>query len=466
MAKPKITYLIVFAVFTMALNVALYTWNQSLKESEVPYLVNNPVDRVAFDGQGQVWVYGGGKLSVYKDGVLIQDFTKKDTPALGGIFFELAVDNKGRALIVKQEETLVLGVTIDLAVFDGTKWSTLLPISPAEGALRINAIAIDMEGRAWIGTENHGLYIIESENWKNYTVANSGLLSNIVECIVFDNKGRAWIGTRVGGLNIFDGKIWQSFTTKNSPLLGEVRAIAFDQQGRAWIASLMFDGGINMFDGENWASYPRDEGFSEIAVDGQGRVWAKILATDGIVIFDGKIQKYYFDPFFYDNSLGKLTTDGNGNIWIPNENGVVIIPPNSLQPISYAANILRIVITTNGLIYLTFLLSIVGLCVVLNVWRNIGFSLLGFPIYLGWIILFNSDLSPYHYYLFKQFNPYFFINPGVIGTIAGIVGGYLDILHERSGRPKRIRSGLTGFVIGSGLSFCFLLFIAIAFGPH
>lgn len=457
MTKPKKIFLIVFALFTVALNIALFNWNQSLRASEVPYLVNTPVYRVAFDGQEQIWVYGSGKLSVYKDGAPIQIFTKKDSPALGGNLWELEVDNKGRTWVATQGYER----TVDLAVFNGTKWSTVFPISGSvnsERALGIYALAMDTQGRAWVGVEEQGLYIIDGDIWKNYTADNSDLLSNNVESIVFDKQGRAWIGTRGGGLNIFDGEVWQAFTNKNSPLLGVlVGTIAFDHQGQAWITSTgPSNGGINIFDGETWTSYPGDGDFLDIDVDGQGRVWAMKGFDQGIVVFDGNTKKYYFDPFHLSVGQigGMLATDEDGNIWIPTDNGVVIISPDSPQPISYAAGILSIVITTNGLIYLTALLTVVWLCVALNTWRSIGFSLLGFPIYLGWIILNNRELS---YFNFSLFNTYLFINPGIVGTIAGILGGCIDILLARSGRTKRTRWGLIGFVIGSGLSFCYMV---------
>ncbi|MBI5945461.1 MAG: hypothetical protein HY864_13925 [Chloroflexi bacterium] len=457
MTKPKKIFLFVFALFAVALNISLYIWNQSLKASEIPYLVNTHVDRIAFDGRGQVWVYGDGKLSVYKDGALVQVFTKKDSPALGGNLWELEVDNKGRTWVATQGYER----TVDLAVFNGTKWSTVFPLSDSvnsERALGIYALAIDAQGRAWVGVEEQGLYIINGDIWKHYTADNSDLLSNTVDTIVFDNQGRAWLGTQGGGLNIFDGEVWQTFTNKNSPLLGVlVGAIAFDHQGQAWIASTgQASGGINIFDGETWVSYPGDGDFLDIDIDGRGRVWAMRGFDQGIVVFDGKTKKYFFDPFHLSVGQigGMLTADENGNIWIPTENGVVIILPDSPQPISFAASILSIIVTTNGLIYLTTLLMVIWLCVAVNVWRSIGFSLLGLPIYLGWIIMHNQRLSQFD---FSLFNTYFFINPGVVGTIAGIIGGCLDIFLAKRGSDKRTRWGLVGLVIGSGLSFCFMV---------
>lgn len=461
MTKPKKIFLIIFVPFIAVLNIALFVWNQSLKASEVSYLANTFVERVAFDKQGRVWVYGGRKLSAYKDGVPIQVFTATDTPALGIDVLEMELDNKGRVWIVSKSTE----DKVDLAVFDGTKWLVVGTFSAPLGEHPgIKSIAIDAQGRTWIGTATQGLYVIDGKNQDNYTSHNSGLLGDTVTCISFDNQGRTWIGTwgkitRVG-LNIFDGRDWRSFTAKDSPQFDlRIDAIAFDLKGRAWVASK----GLYVFDGENWAKIPgNDRSFLDIEVDGQGRVWAMKAFDQGTVVFDGSARKYYFDlfhPSLGEFAGGMLATDEDGNIWIPTKNGVVIVPPDSPQPISYAAGILSIVITTNGLIYLTALLTVVWLCVALNAWRSIGFSLLGFPIYLAWIILNNRGLSQFDYSLFRT---YFSINPGIIGTIAGVIGGCLDILLAKSGSARRIRWGLVGLAISSGLSFCYMVVANLA----
>lgn len=490
MTNRKKTFLIVFALFSVALNISLYIWNQSLKGSEVSYLLNTPVDRVAFDGQGQVWLqengknlsiymggaYGGGKLSVYKDGKLIQIFTEEDSSALGGKIGGLEIDNKGQVWIGVQGNER----TADLTVFDGKKWQTILPVPGSTTKKRqfnhfdvrdpgVYAIAIDGRGRAWVGVEEEGLYIIDGTILKNYTTSNSDLVDNNVNCIVFDNQGRAWIGTRDGGLNIFDGEVWQTFTEENSPLANDrVYTIAFDQHGRALIASYST---LQVFDGDNWKEIPNTFRVSDLAVDRLGRVW--VNSNEGIDVLDGEIRKFFFDPFNYakfadyiKNNVkrvtywgsyffGKLAVDGDGNIWIPTKRGVVIITSDSPQPISYTAGILSIFSTKNNLIYLTLLLLIVWLCITLNAWRSIGFSLLGFPIYLFQIINSN-DLSYINYWLFNRE-----IYPGVTVTIAGIIGGGIDILLERSRGTKRTWWGLAGIIIGLSIGLCLLFLSSI-----
>ena len=67
---------------------------------------------------------------------------------------------------------------------------------------------------------------------------------------------------------------------------------------------------------------------------------------------------------------------------------------------------------------------------------------------------------------FDLYTPHALINPGIIGAIAGSIGGCIDILLARSGRFKPTWWGLIGFVLGSGFGFFYgpILLVLIMFG--
>jgi len=478
MTQTKKRFLIIFALIIIGLYVAqnVYNWNQHIEAEEVAYLKDMQVENLTFDGQGRLWVYGAGELKVYENGISVQVFTKKDTPVLGGELGAFAVDNRGHAWIAPRGDGAGLVVfdgriwSTSLAFFDGTKWSTLPPFNSYgynnnTSYGNVTTIAIDTQRRVWVGVYSNGLYVNEGDIWKNYSAENSGLNSNYVSDIVFDNQGRAWIATEEG-VNIFDGKVWQTFNTENSLIIGnDIQTIAFDKQARAWIGTgdgISRQRGMSVFDGENWTSYEHGgwyNGVSKIVVDGQGRAWVK---SKGIEVFDRELREYYYFDINHLDAY-QIATDGDGNTWLSTDNGVVIITPASPQPISYFAGVLYLFIKSGGLIYLTILLLVMWFCVALNAWRSIGFSLIGFPIYLVHIyFLLDSgflDLSPTTLRYFHSF--FLFENPGTIGTIAGLIGGFADTLIARSGKTKSTRWGLIGLVIGSGLSFCYLVFMLV-----
>ena len=94
-----------------------------------------------------------------------------------------------------------------------------LNYATTEIGLPINAytrsIAVDDEGRIWIGTANHGIAMYDGKTWTRYTVANSDLIDDRVERVVSIGAG-IWIATK-GGVSVLNPATdtWD-FYTKSS----------------------------------------------------------------------------------------------------------------------------------------------------------------------------------------------------------------------------------------------------------
>jgi len=287
---------------------------------------------------------------------------------------------------------------------------------------------------------------------------NSGLPGYTVSDITFDNKGRAWITTGKGEVNTFDGSDWNAYTP---PLTSyTAKLITFDKQNRVWIST---EKEISVFDGKDWVSYSTnavDLGSSRsgkivsIVFDSQERVWVNRTR-----VFDGKTWNYFFDP--YHLGVYDTTVDNVGNIWISTDEGVVIIRPDSPQPVQYTIGVISLAIAKGALAYFTLLLLIVWISVAYNTWRNIGFGLLGLPVYFIFLIMLPSiyGSSIYENYYDGSFgmDNIFILNPAVFGTIGGIIGGLAEIFIKRHGSTSTKKWGLIGFVVGIILSFCVIV---------
>jgi len=82
-------------------------------------------------------------------------------------------------------------------------------------SLPITCVTVDSGNRKWIGTENDGVYVLNSENnmiLYNFNVTNSPLLSNHIYSIAMDNiGGKVYIGTNKGILS-YEGNAIQGST--------------------------------------------------------------------------------------------------------------------------------------------------------------------------------------------------------------------------------------------------------------
>lgn len=77
------------------------------------------------------------------------------------------------------------------------------------------SIAVDDQGRIWIGTASHGIAMYDGTTWTRYTVANSDLIDDRVERVVSIGSG-IWVAT-LGGVSVLNPETdtWD-FYTKSS----------------------------------------------------------------------------------------------------------------------------------------------------------------------------------------------------------------------------------------------------------
>jgi hypothetical protein len=99
-------------------------------------------------------------------------------------------------------------------MFDGLTWT----LFPNNSFITPEALAVDAEGRVWVGTLSQGIYLFNPDgSWTIYDRENSALSSNDVRAIVIDGQGRVWIGT-AWGVDIIDGDDWHSYRMSNAAL--------------------------------------------------------------------------------------------------------------------------------------------------------------------------------------------------------------------------------------------------------
>ena len=220
----------------------------------------------------------------------------------------------------------------------------------------VSALAIDAEGRVWVGTgdlydySGRGLSVFDVAHgtWQTYTYPT--LPSNQITDLAFDAAGDTiWAATapfivppgeRVGGgVSAFDGSAWITYTTKSSELVawedpppldtrGDVRSIAVDGAGVAWIGAWTYEDGpapiepfdavVNRFDGGDWRSYIlSDEGnISAIAVEGGDRVWVGTILA-GAKVLEGETFRSYTtaNSELVSDRVQAIAIDGAGGTW-------------------------------------------------------------------------------------------------------------------------------------------------------
>lgn len=136
---------------------------------------------------------------------------------------------------------------------------------------RINAIAVDGGNRKWFGTQENGLYLIDSDNTTqllHFTTENSPLPSNNIQSIaIFPTTGEVFIGTDAGIVS------YQSDATEGGEqFASDVHAfpnpVGSDYTGPITIKGLMRESDIKI-------------------VDAGGRLVRQGVSTGGMYTWDG-----------------------------------------------------------------------------------------------------------------------------------------------------------------------------------
>ncbi|MDQ3021248.1 MAG: hypothetical protein M3R36_11875 [Bacteroidota bacterium] len=209
------------------------------------------------------------------------------------------------------------------------EWERFLPTNTGLPGDYVYAVAIDSDGKKWIGAEDPvwdegGVAVFDDEKWKVYNQFNSGLPNYYVSEIAIEKNGTKWISVSGYGVASYDGTNWTVYNTSNSPIpSNRISSIQFDRFGNKWFgltSNNLNIGGLAKFDGTNWTIYNRDNSglpgnlIGALAVDSLNNIWASVQ-YEGVVKFDGTNWTVHSNVASFDPAPF-IAVDANNVIWV------------------------------------------------------------------------------------------------------------------------------------------------------
>lgn len=286
--------------------------------------IDYQIQEITGDGQGRLFIRGGGVLSSYdidtetfdtiserevsaiwfNDGLLYAGCDNTVCICSDGIFrtiIELPDKDAVVSVIGTDGEELLVGtINHGLYIFDKDK-----NISRPIRSGRVAAIYQDKDAKWWIGTYEDGIYIIEDGEISNirHNGTEEGPSSNFVRCFTEDREGNMWIGT-FNGVNVYDrdeGSFTCYYDRNSRTGTSSVWSLLCDSQGSMWVGT--YADGIYRYNPEqdrflHWKREPEGGLGSSVinvfAQDDEGGLW---IGTDGgglnrMDLIDGSIRKY------------------------------------------------------------------------------------------------------------------------------------------------------------------------------
>ncbi|MBY0527384.1 MAG: hypothetical protein K2R98_28570 [Gemmataceae bacterium] len=161
----------------------------------------------------------------------------------------------------------------------GPKWEALN--NKATGNF-IVALAQDLQGNVWVGTEDKGVFryepkASEGKQWTQFT-RKDGLGDDNAYAIAVDKLGRVWVGTLNHGVSVWSGANWKNYDVLDGPIGERIFAIATcPTDGDVWMAT---SAGLtrHSLEKETWTHFTRADGLPEdqasaLAFDAQGNLY-------------------------------------------------------------------------------------------------------------------------------------------------------------------------------------------------
>lgn len=325
------------------------TVNEGLSHSDAMAVIQ--------DKQGYIWIGTNKGMDRY-DGTHIKNysFDVEQTSSISG--------NRIRTLHINEEGTLYAGgENCGLNQYDlyNDHFSPINETSFPEAyssmaqilaKATVTSIATDHNGKLWIGTTSHGLFVIEKGSQYRYESIKRFLTDSVkskiyINDVKVDKTGRVWIGTRNAGLyrtKLSNSKIDRNEDLEEVPLPSDqVQLLYFDTNGNLWA-------GVNnqiLFAPSHYLEKPTPIDFqkiyhghtfrdlSDLLLDSFGRLW--IGTSFGLYIlhngsptsrvpFDGATLTLFEpqddNPFAISSSrIHKLYEDRFKTVWIAASSG-------------------------------------------------------------------------------------------------------------------------------------------------
>ena len=169
-----------------------------------------------------VWIATWGGLTKIVNDTIHQTYQAEVLPAV-----------RITSLAVDLSKNLWIGTEKGISKYDGTSFTTYIPVSGNLTNNYIESFAVDKNGNVWAAIYQSGLWMFNGTSWVKQYEDQTDFCAMAV-----DKKGHLWAGSSTSGVWRYNGSSWTQYTTNDSLLHNKVSSIAVDNKGAVWIGSI------------------------------------------------------------------------------------------------------------------------------------------------------------------------------------------------------------------------------------
>jgi len=295
-------------------------------------LGGNVIHAITEDFTGKLWVATGGGLSVF-DG---SGFTNHQVHHVGRTFEPFSV-------IADRQGDVWTGTNGGIFKFNGTSFG-YYDTSPGQGVNSIRCAYVDAEGNLWFGSQETGLFRLDSERFTHYPENDE--MGKRVFAIIEAINGNLICGTSLGGTTVFDGKQYALLNGAQGFTSSIVQAFYYTPDSSLWVATQ--DEGAFKFSKDGMQGYSTRDGLpsnniSAFTIDAAGGMWIASGDSGVTVIHSGSADslriRFRFNTRngLASDKITSIIRDRSDKIWIGTEdnglNRITISPDTAVQPL-------------------------------------------------------------------------------------------------------------------------------------
>lgn len=204
---------------------------------------------------------------------------------------------------------------------------------------RINRVTLK-DNALWAVTDGgvvRWLFENESIRYTRYS-SEHGLPGNLASCVAIDFEGRPWVGHDGVGISHFDGRRWHHLLLPKKKQSAKITAIAAGYGGKVWVGTSQ---GVGYIAEESWhfpsilRSHLPGSNIQTVAIDEQENIWLGTLW--GLFQYRPSpkaLSRYTMADGLLSNTILSLTVDGQNRLWIGTSQGLCLLEADQLSIIS------------------------------------------------------------------------------------------------------------------------------------
>jgi len=249
-------------------------------------LGDNIINSIDEDSEGNLW------MALYNTGFCKMNPLNSRFLNFGSSGPGTLINEKVEVLLVDRKDRVWLGTEMGISIFEPGKgtYKNISNFNNEKGSINVLSFAEDSLGNIWVGTKNHGLWLINASTLNATMIASSEQV-NAVKSIFIRPGQKKWLASSKG--------LFEVIPNRNS--------------------------GYSI---ERASFFPEDEKLEDIEVDIEGNIW---MATqnNGLKIFfpktgflDDLRENFSSARGLLSNRLSHIFQDSRGGIWLGGENGL------------------------------------------------------------------------------------------------------------------------------------------------